>query len=231
MSPRSQWWQELAYLELSLENNILSVKLAKRIRLAPITHFFPRGTTRPVSPHHCQDYFPHGAIIAHKMNRGPGGAQPKMHDTINPTTGEPQQMVYPEDFEGLDDKSNRLAGKAKGMEQVLLERDLLKTLVSKNGRVVGVCSECKKSQAARDKAAKEAKAREDEIEGSGIQALGSRGVSETETDDLERSQTCCMQCVLVGLNIKQAAYAVKKYPSHRRIPAYVSQDEEILSRA
>jgi hypothetical protein len=140
--------------------------------------------------------FASDALLAQKMNRGPGGAQPKMHDTINPTTGQAQQMVYPADFEGKDEKGNPLACQAKGMEQVLKERDLLKTLDTKNGRVLGVCAECKKSQAARDKAAKEAKARQDEIEGSGMPAMGSRSVSETETEDLERSKTCCMQRVL-----------------------------------
>jgi hypothetical protein len=142
-----------------------------------------------------QEAFASDALPAQKMNRGPSGAQPKMHDTINPTTGQAQQMVYPADFEGKDEKENSLAGQAKGMEQVLKERVLLKTLDTKNGRVLGVCAECKKSQAARDKAAKEAKARQ-EIEGSGMPAMGSRGVSENETEDLERSKTCCMQRVL-----------------------------------
>jgi hypothetical protein len=27
------------------------------------------------------------ALVAHKMNRSPGGKQPKMHATINPATG------------------------------------------------------------------------------------------------------------------------------------------------
>ncbi|KAF9460135.1 hypothetical protein BDZ94DRAFT_1150101, partial [Collybia nuda] len=30
--------------------------------------------------------FASNSLLAHKMNRGPGGAQPKMHDTINPVT-------------------------------------------------------------------------------------------------------------------------------------------------
>lgn len=130
------------------------------------------------------------------MNRGPSGAQPKMHDTVNPTTNEPQSMVFPADYSGVDKDGKPLAGQPKGMEQILRERSLLETLDLHNGRTVGVCSECKKSQAARDKAAKEAKAREDEIEGSGIEGLAARDSAMTELHNLQRSKTCCMQRVL-----------------------------------
>lgn len=140
--------------------------------------------------------FASDALLAHKMNRDPGGAQPKMHATINPTTGQPQHMVWPHDSSATDLDGKSLAVQAKGMEQILREREILSTLDSKNGRYVGVCVDCKKSQAARDKAAKEAKAREDEIEGSGVEGFGERGVSETEAEDLTRSRTCCMQHVL-----------------------------------
>jgi hypothetical protein len=95
-----------------------------------------------------------------------------MHDTINPTTKEQQSMVFPCDYPGKDKDGNSLAGKPKGMEQVLHERGLLKGLVAKHGgKPVGVCATCKKSQAARDAAMKEAKAKRDEIEGSGIEGL------------------------------------------------------------
>jgi hypothetical protein len=33
-----------------------------------------------------------------------------------------------------------------------------------------------------------------------------------------------------GLNFRQAAYAVKKYKSHRRIPANIMMDINIISR-
>ncbi|KAF9455167.1 hypothetical protein BDZ94DRAFT_1278708, partial [Collybia nuda] len=33
-----------------------------------------------------------------------------------------------------------------------------------------------------------------------------------------------------GLNVKQAAYAVKKYKSHRRIPANIMMDINIIQR-
>jgi hypothetical protein len=49
---------------------------------------------------------------------------------------------------------------------------------------------------ARDKVAKEAKAREDEAEGSGDALLADRSISEWEDVDLTRSKTCCMRRVL-----------------------------------
>lgn len=137
------------------------------------------------------------ALQAHKMNRGPGGKQPRMRDTVIPATGQPQSMNFPDDYDGVDSDNVSLAGKQKGMEQVLRERGLLSVLEVKHGRkVVGVCSTCKLSQAAREKAMKDAKSKEDEIEGSGIGNLGARGVSEMEEADLERESDCCMQRLL-----------------------------------
>jgi biotin synthase-like enzyme len=137
-------------------------------------------------------------LLAHKMNRGPGGQQPLMHDTVNPLTGETQTMVYSADSIDIDSKGVSLAEKAKGMEQVLRERGILQEMISnaKNGKVVGVCKDCSQSQAARDKARKEAKARQDEVEGSGLPALADRSECESEEEDLSRSRTCCMQRVL-----------------------------------
>ena len=43
---------------------------------------------------------------------------------------------------------------------------------------------------------KQAKAKQDEIEGSGIEGLNSCGVSDLEAEDLERPRDCCMQQVL-----------------------------------
>ncbi|KAI0245283.1 hypothetical protein BJV78DRAFT_1158807 [Lactifluus subvellereus] len=118
------------------------------------------------------------ALLAHKMNRGLGGQQPLMHDTVNPLTGETQTMVYPTDSTDVDSKGASLAGKAKGMEQVLRERGILDKMINnaqaKNGKVVSICKDCTQSQAARDKVRKEAKARQDEIEGSGVPALADR---------------------------------------------------------
>jgi hypothetical protein len=69
-----------------------------------------------------------------------------MHDTINPTTGQVQQMVYPADSTEVDSDGASLAGLPKGMEQVLAERNLLSTLDRKRGRYVGVCADCNASQ-------------------------------------------------------------------------------------
>ena len=113
--------------------------------------------------------FASDALLAHKMNRGPGGAQPVMHDTTVPSTGEPQSMVFPADYTGVDKDGKSLAGKPKGMEQVLRERGLLSRLEEKHGNnVVGVCKTCKLSQAAREAALKEARSKADEAEGSGL---------------------------------------------------------------
>lgn len=141
------------------------------------------------------------ALLAHKMNRGSGGAQKKMHDTIipiGPHAGENQPMVFPADYKELDKDGKSLAGQAKGMEQVLQERGLLEEMVknSKNGKVVAVCKKCKESQEAREKAAKEAKTRQDEIEGSGVQQLSERSECEEAAEDLDRPTDCCMRRVL-----------------------------------
>lgn len=106
-------------------------------------------------------------------------------------------MVFADDYKGKDKDGNPLAGQAKGMEQVLLERRLLEPLTQKYGnKLVGVCKTCRSSQEARDKALQEAKAKEDEIEGSGMAALNERGVSDTEEEDIARPGDCCMQRVL-----------------------------------
>ena len=109
------------------------------------------------------------ALMAHKMNRGPSGQQPKMHDTVILGTDVIQSMVYPSDYTEQDGHGVLLAGKAKGMEQVLHEWGLLEDLAkaSRGGKPVGVCATCKMSQAARDKAAKAAKSHQEEAD-SGI---------------------------------------------------------------
>ena len=106
------------------------------------------------------------ALMAHKMNRGPGGQQPKMHDTVIPGTDIIQSMVYPSDCTEWDGNGESLAGKAKGMEQVLCEWGLLEDLAkaSRGGKPVGMCTTCKMSQMARDKAAKAAKSRQEEAD-------------------------------------------------------------------
>ena len=105
-------------------------------------------------------------------------------------------MAFLLNYEGVDKEGNSLAGKPKGMEQILHERGLLAALKQKHGnKLVAVCSDCKKSQAARDAALAEARAKQDEIEGSGVGALNTRGVDTNEADSLH-SNDCCMQQVL-----------------------------------
>lgn len=131
------------------------------------------------------------------MNRGPGGSQPKMHDSVNPRTGQVQQMVWPRDSDAVGKNGQSLAGLPKGMEQICRERGLLEVL-EKNGKVIGICGECKKSEAAREKAVKEAKARQEEVEGSSIPGTGfvADAGAEAEEDDLEQPTDCCMQRIL-----------------------------------
>jgi hypothetical protein len=141
--------------------------------------------------------FASDALMAHKMNRGPGGKVPKMRDTIIPTTGQPQSMVFPLDSQEKDKDGNLLAGKPKGMERVLAERGLLDALKAEHGsRLAGVCRVCKLSQEKRDKLLKEMKARQDEIFGSGILGREAQDLEELDKDDDLRSSTCCMQRVL-----------------------------------
>jgi hypothetical protein len=121
-----------------------------------------------------------------------------MHNTINPATGLVQTMNYAVDSMDINDKGVSVTGKPKGMEQILQEHGLLRELAAKspNRKVGGVCKECKKSQVARDKARKEAKARKDEIDGSGLEGFADRSEAETEDEDLLHSRHCCMQWVL-----------------------------------
>jgi hypothetical protein len=90
---------------------------------------------------------------------------------------------------GFNNKNHPLAGQAKGMEQVLLEIGLLEEL----SEPVGVCSQCKLSQEARDKAVK---AHEKEIEGVGVEGMAGCYECAAEVEELEHAHNCCMQCVL-----------------------------------
>ncbi|KAI5832151.1 hypothetical protein K523DRAFT_414427 [Schizophyllum commune Tattone D] len=143
--------------------------------------------------------FASDALLAHKMNRNPGGAQPVMHDTKIPGTDTVQSMVFPLDSNLLDDKGAPLAGKVKGMEQVLRERGLLHLLEENGRRPVGTCGPCKQSAAAREKAAKLAKSKADEIDGGGVEgrdAIAAAALAEAE--DVARPTNCCMQRLLAS---------------------------------
>lgn len=66
---------------------------------------------------HCS--FAPDALIATKMNLGPGGKQPIMRDGWDEKLGVPQRMIFPADYPDA-----RLRGQPKGIKQVLLERGL-----------------------------------------------------------------------------------------------------------
>jgi hypothetical protein len=140
------------------------------------------------------------ALIAHKMNRYPGGKQPKMRDTIIPGTNQVQSMVFPDDCDAVDKDGNLVAGKPKGMEQVLLERGLLPVLEaaakSRGTKVVGTCELCRMSQAEHERLAKEAKSRQAEVEGLEPGCLARFGVPEPDKQDGNRPVNCCMQRLL-----------------------------------
>ena len=141
--------------------------------------------------------FSSDALLAHKMNRGPGGKQPMMRDTIIPGTNITQSMVFSANYQGNSKDGTSLAGKPKGMEQVLQERGLLACLEQEHGsHLVGVCKQCKMSQAKREKILADRKAHRDEVEGSGIQGLEMQEVDVVDDVDLERSTSCCMQRTL-----------------------------------
>jgi hypothetical protein len=140
------------------------------------------------------------ALIAHKMNRYPGGKQPKMRDTIIPGTDQVQSMVFPEDYKGADKNGNPVAGKAKGMEHVLAERGLLSALEtaakSRGGKVIGICELCRASQAEREKVAREVKSRQAEVEGLEPGCLARFGVPELDGQGDNLPTDCCMQRLL-----------------------------------
>jgi hypothetical protein len=61
------------------------------------------------------------ALVAERMNKGPGGKQPKMRKAFWGPQRTEQLMVWPNDYHDL-----KLRGQPKGLEQVLRERGLWK---------------------------------------------------------------------------------------------------------
>lgn len=123
-----------------------------------------------------------------------------MRNTVVPGTGEAQLMVFPDDVKGVDKDGNPVAGKPKGMEQVLAERGLLPILEaaakSRGGKIVGTCELCQASQAERERVAREAKSRQAEIEGIEPGCLARFGDSELDEQNYNRPVDCCMQRLL-----------------------------------
>jgi hypothetical protein len=146
------------------------------------------------------------ALNVNNMNVGPGGKQALIHPTVIPLNNPPpppgspdphgqvQLMVYP----NTNDVPTDLHGKAKGMKAVLEERGIIWDILcskSRNGKPIGTCAECKKSQAAKDAEACLAAAE-------AVGQEGKEGTTETLQlalgDNLEQTQNewCCMTHVL-----------------------------------
>jgi hypothetical protein len=97
----------------------------------------------------CHDSMPKDALSVTKMNVGPGGRQPMMHDTIVPHDnpfghgGQPQSLIFPLN---LPDSHpyNSHQGKPKGMQVILEERGYLGP-GQKN--LAGDCEKCKQRKA------------------------------------------------------------------------------------
>lgn len=140
------------------------------------------------------------ALLAHKMNCYPGGKQPRMRNTIIPGTDQIQSMVFPNDHKGVNKDGEPVAGKPKGMEQVLAERGLLSVLEvatrSQGGKVVGTCELCRASQAEHERVAREAKSWQAEIEGLEPGSLARFAVSTLDGQGTNSPVDCCMQRLL-----------------------------------
>lgn len=156
----------------------------------------------------------HGAFApdslnAHEMNVKPGGNQRRMHstripmDNPNPALrGLPQEMNFPENLPPSH-PHYQFRGQPKGMRVVLEERGLLDWMSAKNGgkRPIGTCENCRMSQKARDKKAREeaaAKIGEDDNDDQweDIDADHDDRDPECDVDPINDSPHCCMQRVL-----------------------------------
>ena len=111
------------YLEYSKDNYWTSDSMidhAIQIALAIFQTAFPGCIAvfafDNASNHAC---FASDALRAEKLNKGPGGAQPLMREGFNHHKGLPQAMQFPQNYRILD-----LAGKPKGLKQILKERVL-----------------------------------------------------------------------------------------------------------
>ena len=140
------------------------------------------------------------ALNAKEMNMGSGGNQRRMHDTVIPDNnpdpllrGKPQSMVFPEDLPPSH-PYYEYRGKAKGMRIVLEERGFLAHISAANGgkRLLAECANCKMSQQARDKLARETAAATNEFS---FDADSDDEDAATE-DAVHPSSTCCMRRVI-----------------------------------
>ncbi|KIJ40068.1 hypothetical protein M422DRAFT_257136 [Sphaerobolus stellatus SS14] len=129
------------------------------------------------------------------MNVSPGGKQSILRDTEIPMDnphphlrGVRQSMVFPPDHP-------KYPNQAKGMEEVLKERGLWNLLVDIRGgkKPLGKCETCSLSEAKREKAEREAKARmEDNPETFNSAEDARLDIDDLDTEDSERDSHCCM---------------------------------------
>ena len=137
----AKWWdnddtvKQLKRVDVAL--HVAYDELIHRLfggRRAHFTYLFDWSTN-----HHA---FEKGALVASKLNRGPSGGQPRMHDTVvsyndlgvehtlNPVEGGYfQRMVFEEgDVHFIEDRElgagDPLIGQPKGAEQILIERGI-----------------------------------------------------------------------------------------------------------
>lgn len=98
------------------------------------------------------------ALTVTKMNVGPGGKRPSMHDTVIPQSnpygfaGQTQSMVFPTDLP-KDHEYAKHAGQSKGMRVILEEHGFIIRTgqtainVQNHQKIIGECKVCKQKKA------------------------------------------------------------------------------------
>jgi hypothetical protein len=151
----------------------------------------------------------HGAyatdsLNARKMNVNPGGKQRSMHATKIPMDnpypelrGQPQEINFPIDLPS-DHPYHKFCGQPKGMRVVLEERGLYEWMREKNGgqKPIGICENCRMSQKARDKKAREEAASKIGEDDGNDQWEDDDNAGDHDVDPIHDSLHCCMLCVL-----------------------------------
>ena len=146
--------------------------------------------------------FPPDSLNAREMNVKPGGKQRRMHSTVIPEDnphphlcGQVQEMIFPSTLPPTH-PYYEFYGQPKGMHVILEERGLWDILCQSNGvkALVGVCADCKLSDKAHDKRAKEEAAA---LAGEDFDWPPQYADDDDDNvDPILWSSTCCMQRVL-----------------------------------
>ncbi len=149
--------------------------------------------------------FASNSLNAREMNVKPGGAQRHMHDTTIPMDnpnpelrGQHQTMNFPDDLPPTH-QYYAFRGQPKGMRIILEERGLYEWMREKNGgrKPVGICQDCKMSQKARDKKAREeAASKIGADDGDDQWEDDDDHAEDCDVDPINTSSHCCMQRVL-----------------------------------